>query len=149
MEQFAQLGSDMVRLWRQYSGSYLNGIKNTLILAVVATLIGCLIGFVCGVLNTIPYTKSDSLPKRFLLKLIRIIVRVYVEIFRGTPMVLQAVFIYYGLPYFSNNALRFDISGRRPSLSSPSTPAPIWRKPSGAALSPWTLARPKGPRPSA
>lgn len=108
MEQFAQLGSDMVRLWSQYSGSYLNGIKNTLILAVVATLIGCLIGFVCGVLNTIPYTKSDSLPKRFLLKLIRIIVRVYVEIFRGTPMVLQAVFIYYGLPYFSNNALRFD-----------------------------------------
>ena len=99
---------DMVRLWSQYSGSYLNGIKNTLILAVVATLIGCLIGFVCGVLNTIPYTKSDSLPKRFLLKLIRIIVRVYVEIFRGTPMVLQAVFIYYGLPYFSNNALRFD-----------------------------------------
>ncbi|MFR2155850.1 MAG: hypothetical protein ACLS43_01240 [Evtepia gabavorous] len=81
MEQFAQLGSDMVRLWSQYSGSYLNGIKNTLILAVVATLIGCLIGFVCGVLNTIPYTKSDSLPKRFLLKLIRIIVRVYVEIF--------------------------------------------------------------------
>ena len=108
MEQFAQLGSDMVRLWSQYSGSYLNGIKNTLILAVVATLIGCLIGFVCGVLNTIPYTKSDSLPKRFLLKLIRIIVRVFVEIFRGTPMVLQAVFIYYGLPYFSNNALRFD-----------------------------------------
>ena len=108
MEQFAQLGSDMVRLWSQYSGSYLNGIKNTLILAVVATLIGCLIGFVCGVLNTIPYTKSDSLPKRFLLKLIRIFVRVYVEIFRGTPMVLQAVFIYYGLPYFSNNALRFD-----------------------------------------
>ena len=42
MEQFAQLGSDMVRLWSQYSGSYLNGIKNTLILAVVATLIGCL-----------------------------------------------------------------------------------------------------------
>ena len=38
MEQFAQLGSDMVRLWSQYSGSYLNGIKNTLILAVVATL---------------------------------------------------------------------------------------------------------------
>ena len=30
------------------------------------------------------------------------------EVFRGTPMVLQAVFIYYGLPYFSNNTLKFD-----------------------------------------
>ena len=43
-----------------------------------------------------------------LLKLLRIIIRIYVEVFRGTPMVLQSVFIYYGLPYFSNNALRFD-----------------------------------------
>ena len=41
----------------------------------MATAIGCLIGLVCGILNTIPYTKNDPLPKRFLLKLIRIIVR--------------------------------------------------------------------------
>ena len=83
-------------------------IWNTLKLAFLATLIGCFIGLLCGVLNTIPYTKKDPLPKRFLLKLLRIIIRIYVEVFRGTPMVLQSVFIYYGLPYFSNNALRFD-----------------------------------------
>ncbi|MCI6257138.1 MAG: amino acid ABC transporter permease [Clostridiales bacterium] len=86
---------------------YLGGIRNTLILALVATVIGCIIGLICGILNTIPYTKNDPLPKRFLLKLIRVVVRVYVEVFRGTPMVLQAVFIYYGLPYFSDNALKF------------------------------------------
>ena len=40
--------------------------------------------------------------KRILLKAVRIIIRVYVEVFRGTPMILQAVFIYYGLPYFFN-----------------------------------------------
>ena len=78
-----------------------------MILALVGTVIGCLIGFVCGVLNTIPYTRNDPLPKRFLMKLIRVIVRVYVEVFRGTPMVLQAVFVYYGLPYFTDNALKF------------------------------------------
>ena len=38
----------------------------------------------------------------------RVLVRAYVEIIRGTPMVLQAVFIYYGLPYFTDSALRFD-----------------------------------------
>ena len=64
-------------------------------------------GFICGVLNTIPYTKQDSFLKRFVLKAIRVIVRVYVEVFRGTPMVLQAVFLYYGLPYFTNNSVRF------------------------------------------
>ena len=108
MDRLIQLGADMADLWGRYGGSYLNGIKNTLILALVATLIGCLIGFICGILQTIPYTKSDSLVKRFFLTLIRVIVRIYVEVFRGTPMVLQSVFVYYGLPYLSNNALKFD-----------------------------------------
>ena len=73
----------------------------------MATVIGCLIGFVCGVLNTIPCAKNDPPVKRFFLGLIRVIVRVYVEVFRGTPMVLQAVFMYYGLPYFTDNAVKF------------------------------------------
>ncbi|MGM9549647.1 MAG: amino acid ABC transporter permease [Faecousia sp.] len=107
MEKFIQLAADIARLWTKYGGSYLTGIGNTLILALVGTAIGCLIGFACGVLNTIPYAPNDPLPKRFLLKLIRGIVRVYVEVFRGTPMVLQAVFLYYGLPYFTDNALKF------------------------------------------
>ena len=107
MDKFVQLANDIVKLLGKYGGSYASGILNTLILALVATVIGCLIGFVCGVLNTIPYTQNDPLPKRFLLKLIRALVRIYVEVFRGTPMVLQAVFLYYGLPYFTDNALKF------------------------------------------
>ena len=107
MDMFIKLLQDAARLWDKYHVMYLNGIKNTLILALVATFIGCVIGLVCGILNTIPYTKNDNIVKRFFLRLIRIIVRVYVEVFRGTPMVLQAVFIYYGLPYFTNNTMQF------------------------------------------
>ncbi len=107
MGKFAQLGADIARLWVKYGGAYISGMSNTLILALVGTAIGCLIGFVCGVLNTIPYTSRDHFLKRFFLKLIRVIIRIYVEVFRGTPMVLQAVFLYYGLPYFSDNAVRF------------------------------------------
>ena len=107
MDKFSKLFADILKLWGKYGGSYLSGMRNTLILALAGTVIGCLIGFVCGVLNTIPYTQRDPLPKRILLKLVRVIVRVYVEVFRGTPMVLQAVFIYYGLPYFTDNAVKF------------------------------------------
>lgn len=107
MERLIKLGQDMVLLWQNYSSGYLSGIRSTLILAVVATVIGCIIGLICGVLNTIPYAKNDPLPKRFVLKLIRVLVRVYVEVFRGTPMVLQAVFIYYGLPYFTSNTVQW------------------------------------------
>ena len=107
MERFQQLGADIVKLWERCGGDYLNGIRSTLILAVVATAIGCLIGLVCGILNTIPCAKNDPLPKRFFVKLIRAIVRIYVEVFRGTPMILQAVFIYYGLPYFTFNSVQW------------------------------------------
>lgn len=107
MDKLIQLGSDIARLWAAHGPKYLLGIRNTLILAIAATAIGCLIGFVCGVLNTIPYTRQDPLPKRFLLKLVRVVVRAYVEIFRGTPMMLQAVFIFYGIPYFTDGAVSF------------------------------------------
>ena len=107
MDKFIKLIEDIGKLWENYAGAYFTGIQNTLILAVAATLAGCIIGLVCGVLNTIPYTRQDHIIKRFFLKLIRILVRIYVEVFRGTPMVLQAVFIFYGLPYFTDGAVAF------------------------------------------
>ena len=107
MDVMMKLGSDVARLWAVYAPTYLNGVKNTLILAVVATLFGCIIGLGCGILNTIPCAPRDNIFKKLLLKLIRALVRIYVEVFRGTPMVLQAVFIYYGLPYFTHNEVSF------------------------------------------
>ena len=107
MDKLVKLGQDMSLLWTNYKGAYWAGIQNTIILALVATAIGCIIGLVCGILNTIPYSPHDNAVKRFFLRLIRIVVRIYVEVFRGTPMVLQAVFIYYGLPYFTGGQVAF------------------------------------------
>lgn len=108
MNPFIQLGRDIARLWATYAGQYLGGIWSTIYLAVICTGVGCLIGLMCGVINTIPYSRNDPLPKRIVLRLARIVIRAYVELFRGTPMILQAVIIYYGLPYFTNYAMRFD-----------------------------------------
>ena len=107
MDKWTKLVDDIGKLVVNYYPAYLTGIRNTLILAIVATLIGCIIGLICGILNTIPYSKNDNIVKRFVLKFIRVIVRAYVEIFRGTPMVLQAVFIYFGLPYFTDAQVAF------------------------------------------
>lgn len=101
------LWNDILSLLNQYGGTYLQGLFNTLILALVATVLGCIIGFGCGVLQTIPTQENDSMWKKALLWFIRALIRVYVEVFRGTPMILQAVFIFYGLPYFTENALQF------------------------------------------
>ena len=107
MEKIIQLGSDIARLWERYAAGYLNGMYSTILLAVTCTLVGCLIGLVCGILQTIPSTRNDPPLKRAALLVIRGCVRIYVELFRGTPMILQAVVIYYALPYFSDSQLRF------------------------------------------
>ena len=87
----------IVYLLQNYGMSFLQGAGATLAIAVVSTIVGCIIGFGVGVVQTIPVdTKRDSLPKRVLLRIVKIIFKAYVEIFRGTPMMVQAVFIYYG-----------------------------------------------------
>ena len=108
MNPFIQLWQDMVKVWTTYAGLFLNGIWTTIYLAVICTAIGCLIGLLCGILNTIPYSRNDNFLKQAFLGFIRGLIRVYVEVFRGTPMILQAVVFYYGLPYFTNFAMRFD-----------------------------------------
>ena len=107
LQQCAQLGVDIPAMWARFGDQYLHGMWNTIVLAVLATLIGCIIGFICGILNTIPYSKRDNIVKRIVLTVIRAVIRIYVEVFRGTPMILQAVFIYYGLPYFTGTLVQW------------------------------------------
>ena len=106
MLMLTQLFSDITGIWAKYGSTYLTGMGNTLILATVSTLIGCVIGFFCGILQTIPCEAKDPFYKRGLLLLLRGLIRIYVEVFRGTPMILQAVFIYYGMPYFFGIAFK-------------------------------------------
>ena len=61
MDKLAKLCHDVALLWSKYWPMYLNGIRNTLILALAATVIGFAIGLICGILNTIPYTKQDQI----------------------------------------------------------------------------------------
>lgn len=87
----------VVTCWTTYGSSYIAGAGRTLLISFVGTVIGCLIGFIVGIIQTIPTDKNDSLFKRVILKIVKAIMRVYVEVFRGTPMIVQAVFIYYGV----------------------------------------------------
>ena len=108
MNKLAELWSDIVQCWSDSSMQYLTGALKTIELAVIATIIGCLIGLVCGIIQTIPCGKKDNIVKRVILGIVKAIVRIYVEVFRGTPMIIQAIFIFYALPYFSNGAINLE-----------------------------------------
>lgn len=87
----------IIYLTEKYGASLLRGAGGTLLIAVVSTLVGCIIGFIVGIVQTIPVSKTDNLVKRAVLFVVKLLLNIYVEVFRGTPMMVQAMFIYYGL----------------------------------------------------
>ncbi len=86
----------IVFILQKYGPSFLTGAGKTMAIAIVGTFIGCIIGFAVGIVQTIPVSKNDNLMKQYLLKFMKLILNIYVEIFRGTPMMVQAMFIFYG-----------------------------------------------------
>ncbi|MDF2881462.1 MAG: amino acid transporter rane protein family [Clostridiaceae bacterium] len=73
---------------------FLRGAGMTLLISIIGTVLGFIIGLIIGVVRTIPMPEKGI--KRLILKIINIILFVYIEIFRGTPMIVQAMVIYYG-----------------------------------------------------
>lgn len=73
---------------------FLRGAGITLLISIIGTIIGSVIGLLAGVIRTIPLPERAA--KRILLKVVNIILSVYIEFFRGTPMIVQAMVIYYG-----------------------------------------------------
>ena len=84
-------------VFNRYGMSMLQGAGVSLKIALVGTLVGCIIGFAVGIVQTIPNERGDNPVKRAVLWVVKLILNAYVEFFRGTPMMAQAMFIYYGL----------------------------------------------------
>lgn len=80
----------------------LKGVGNTLLLALTGTLIGLLIGLLIGVFRTIPRPKNRAV--RAMKKVADFILSAYIEIFRGTPMMVQAMVIYWGYAFASGGS---------------------------------------------
>ena len=80
----------------------LQGAGVSIRIALVGTIVGCIIGFAVGIVQTIPVEAKDNPIKKAVLWVIKLIMNAYVEFFRGTPMMVQAMFIYYGSAYLFN-----------------------------------------------
>jgi len=84
---------------------FIRGAIVTLQISMIGTVLGSIIGLLIGVIRTIPMPERKV--KRLMLKIINFILSVYIEFFRGTPMIVQAMVIYYG------SALAFGINMNR------------------------------------
>jgi len=73
------------------------GARNTLIIALTGTVIGFFIGVLIGVIRTIPIDHNTGPLARFGYKILNFLLLCYIEVFRGTPMIVQAMVIFYGV----------------------------------------------------
>ena len=81
----------------RYQDLFYQGIKYTLGISLMGTIIGFLIACVLGTLRSIKVNNTDSLIVKIIKKVVDFIIRIYVTVFRGTPMMVQARIIFYGL----------------------------------------------------
>ena len=87
----------MIFLANKYSSMFWEGTKLTLFIAVLGTLLGFVLGYVIGIIQDAKISQGDHAVRKTLLRLIKFIASVYVEIFRDTPMIVQAMIIYFGI----------------------------------------------------
>lgn len=73
---------------------FLRGAWVTLYISIIGTILGSLIGLLVGIVRTIPLPERRF--KKIVFKIINFILSAYIEFFRGTPMIVQAMVIYYG-----------------------------------------------------
>ena len=92
--------NNVSRILDKYSSLLLKGLEYTMLIALVGTIIGLIIGLCMGIIRTIPKPKSMALS--IVQKFVNILISVYVEVFRGTPMMVQAMVIYSGFAFANN-----------------------------------------------
>lgn len=87
----------MVFLAQKYSSMFIKGTWLTLYISVVGTLLGFVLGYIVGIVNDVKLNDGDNIVKKVLIRIVKVIFTVYVEVFRDTPMIVQAMIVYYGI----------------------------------------------------
>ena len=93
MDFFNDVGYIIANYWKDF----LMGVLWTLVISLVATCIGLVLGLIIGIIRTIPYSKNRVV--FCIQKTVNFLLSAYIEIFRGTPMMVQAVVIYWGYAF--------------------------------------------------
>lgn len=82
---------------KKYANLFIDGMWTTIYIAVVGTIIGFVLGFVAGLIQDATINKGDNIIKKIIMRILKIVFTIYVEIFRDTPMIVQAMVVYFGI----------------------------------------------------
>ena len=90
MKTLTELSEEIYKslIYQQRYEYVLDGLKNTIIMTLFATLIGIALGIIIAIIRD-NYEKNKKLP------ILNGICNIYVSVIRGTPALLQLMIIYY------------------------------------------------------
>lgn len=91
---------DLLKCWQIFQENivmFMSGVQVTLIYAIIGTVAGFIIGLILGGIRALEINDSDSAAVKVLKRIGRLFTSLYIWVFRGTPMMVQAMFLYYGL----------------------------------------------------
>ena len=88
---------DVINIVAKYYPQLLSGVGNTMLIALTGTVAGLAIGLLTGIVRTAPFSRNGFV--RALHRILNAVIAVYVEVFRGTPMMVQAMVIYWGYAF--------------------------------------------------
>lgn len=88
------------RVLINYGSSFSNGISTTIYLSLIGTTVGLFIAMAFSYIVTLKNNRSDSKLVLFFKNFGKKVINFYVTIIRGTPMMVQAMIIYWGTVRF-------------------------------------------------
>ena len=88
----------MIQIMSTYGSLLLRAMGQTLLLALCGLLFGTLLGMIFGILSVVKN------------KVCTVLAMVFVDVVRGVPMIVLAMFVFFGVPYCLNNMMGMGVT---------------------------------------
>ena len=100
----------VIDIWKTYGGSFLYGLGITLLITLFSLLFSTILGLALGYLNSVPRNKKSN--HYLTIRILQGIAHEYIDLIRGTPLIVQAMFFYFGvLPMIGQGKMNIILVG--------------------------------------
>lgn len=87
--------SKFIIILDEYGLLILKGVGVTLLLSIMGTILGLIFALILGSIVSLEDSPSDNKWQKNIKQFLKWGINIYVTIFRGTPMIVQAIIFYY------------------------------------------------------
>lgn len=100
----------VVDIWKTYGGSFMFGLGVTLTITFFSLFFSTILGLALGYLSSNPRNKKSKF--YITIRILQWIAHEYIDLIRGTPLIVQAMFFYFGvLPMIGQGKMNIILVG--------------------------------------